>query len=67
MLMFWITDNFLMRRRPGRECRTPPSARGRSYCPAYRDRSDDDEQVLLINDDRESVQQRHPSGGPTVT
>ena len=64
MLMFWITDNFLMRRRPGLEARPPP-ARGR-YCP-YPNRADDDEQVLLIDDAHESLQQRHPSGSSTVT
>ncbi|KAF0300547.1 Store-operated calcium entry regulator STIMATE [Amphibalanus amphitrite] len=64
MLMFWITDNFLMRRHESLEVRSPPS-RGR-YCP-YQDRGDDDEQVLLIDDGRENLQQRHPSAGSTVT
>ncbi|XP_037092112.1 store-operated calcium entry regulator STIMATE-like [Pollicipes pollicipes] len=61
-LMFWITDNFLMRRRPGL-ARSP--ARGR-YCP-YQDKLDDDEQVLLMENGHENLQQRHPSGGATVT
>ena len=65
MLMFWITDNFLMHHRPsaGAARTSPPRSR---YCP-YPERADDDEQVLLIDDERDSVQQRHPSAGSTVT